>query len=105
MQFGTYKFHLITLKCRIYSVDWQSRKRESCRVSKTLKSAQSTLAVNVKQLRKSAGITQEDLAFKAGIDRTYASQIERALANPSLGIICQLADALSCKPEELFLKS
>jgi transcriptional regulator with XRE-family HTH domain len=57
----------------------------------------------VRQLRTSAGITQEELAFKAGIDRTYASQIERAVANPSLGIICQIADALNCKPEELLL--
>ena len=74
-------------------------------MSKTLKSSQSTLAINVRQLRISAGITQEELAFKAGIDRTYASQIERAVANPSLGIICQIADALDCKPEELLLKS
>jgi len=74
-------------------------------VSKTLKSAQSNLAINVKVLRKNAGFTQEELAFKAGIDRTYASQIERAVANPSLGIICQIADALSCRPEELLLKS
>jgi transcriptional regulator with XRE-family HTH domain len=59
----------------------------------------------VRQLRTSAGITQEELAFKAGIDRTYASQIERAIANPSLGIICQIADALGCKPEVLLLKS
>ena len=86
-------------------MDWQSRKRESWGVSKTLKSSQSTLAINVRQLRTSAGITQEELAFKAGIDRTYASQIERAVANPSLGIICQIADALNCKPEELLLKS
>jgi transcriptional regulator with XRE-family HTH domain len=74
-------------------------------VSKTLKSSQSTLPINVRQLRKSSGITQEELAFKAGIDRTYASQIERAVANPSLGIICQIADALDCKPEELLAKS
>jgi transcriptional regulator with XRE-family HTH domain len=59
----------------------------------------------VRQLRTSAGITQEELAFKAGIDRTYASQIERAVSNPSFGIICQIADALHCKPEELLLKS
>ena len=59
----------------------------------------------MRQLRTSVGITQEELAFKAGIDRTYASQIERGIANPSLGIICQIADALGCKPEELLLKS
>jgi transcriptional regulator with XRE-family HTH domain len=74
-------------------------------VSKTLKTAQINLASRLKRLRKTAGITQEELAHLAGIDRTYASQIERAIANPSLGIICQIADALNCKPEELLLNS
>ena len=74
-------------------------------MSKTLKTAQINLASSLKRLRKTAGITQEELAHLAGIDRTYASQIERAIANPSLGIICQIADALNCKPEELLLKS
>ena len=37
----------------------------------------------------------------AGIDRTYASQIERAIANPSLGITCAVADALGCTLIEL----
>lgn len=74
-------------------------------MSKTLKTAQINLAANLKRLRKTAGISQEELAHLAGIDRTYASQIERAIANPSLGIICQIADALNCKPEDLLLKS
>jgi transcriptional regulator with XRE-family HTH domain len=59
----------------------------------------------VKRLRKGAEITQQELAFKAGIDLTYACQIERSVANPSLGTICQIADSLDCKPEELFLKA
>ena len=46
--------------------------------------------------RGAAGISREELAFRAGIDRTYASQIERAIANPSLGITCAVADALGC---------
>ena len=74
-------------------------------MSKTLKTAQTNLALSLKRLRKAAGFTQEEMAHLAGIDRTYASQIERAIANPSLGIICQIADALNCKPEELLLKS
>ncbi|PUE38816.1 hypothetical protein B9Z34_10650 [Limnohabitans sp. Hippo3] len=40
------------------------------------------------------GITQEELADRAGIDRTYASQLERAIANPSLTVLCKVADAL-----------
>ena len=55
----------------------------------------------MKRLRLAKGITQEELAFLAEIDRTYASQIERAIANPSLGIICAVADALGTTYEKL----
>jgi transcriptional regulator with XRE-family HTH domain len=72
--------------------------------NKSLINAQSTLAANVKLARKALGLSQEELAFRAGIDRTYASQIERAIANPSLAIICSLADVLECKYQDL-LKS
>jgi transcriptional regulator with XRE-family HTH domain len=67
----------------------------------SLRNAQKLLAVNVKRLRLAQGITQEELAFLADIDRTYASQIERAIANPSLGIICAIADALGTTHEKL----
>jgi transcriptional regulator with XRE-family HTH domain len=67
----------------------------------SLRNAQKSLAVNVKRLRLAKGITQEELAFLAEIDRTYASQIERAIANPSLGIICAVADALGTTYEKL----
>jgi transcriptional regulator with XRE-family HTH domain len=66
--------------------------------------AQKSLAVNVKRLRLAKGITQEELAFLAEIDRTYASQIERAIANPSLGIICAVADALGTTYEKLLVE-
>ncbi len=69
----------------------------------TLDFAKNRLAAKVKQFRLASGISQEELAFRAGIDRTYASQIERAVANPSLGIICSLADALGCSLSDLLL--
>ncbi len=69
----------------------------------TLVSAKIRLATKVKQFRLASGISQEELAFRAGIDRTYTSQIERAVANPSLGIICSLADALECSLSDLLL--
>jgi len=71
----------------------------------SLRNAQKSLAVNVKRLRLAKGITQEELAFLAEIDRTYASQIERAIANPSLGIICALADALGTTYEKLMTEA
>ena len=64
--------------------------------SSTFDHARTLFAANVKSARLAAGISQEELAFRAGIDRTYASQIERAIANPSLGITCAVADALGC---------
>jgi len=63
--------------------------------------SQAYLAANVKRRRMSLGLSQEELALRAGIDRTYASQIERAIANPSLAIICSIADEIGCEVEEL----
>ena len=63
--------------------------------------AQKNLAANVRAARKSMNISQEELAFRAGIDRTYASQIERSVANPSLGIISALGDVLGQSSDEL----
>ena len=62
----------------------------------TFDQAKKIFAANVRAARLAAGVSQEELAFRAGIDRTYASQIERAIANPSLGITCAVADALGC---------
>ena len=67
----------------------------------TFDQAKKIFAANVRAARLAAGVSQEELAFRAGIDRTYASQIERAIANPSLGITCAIADALGCTVIEL----
>ena len=39
-------------------------------------------------------MSQEELAFNAEIDRTYISQLERGIANPSLLILSRVANAL-----------
>jgi transcriptional regulator with XRE-family HTH domain len=56
--------------------------------------AKQRLAANIKSLRKVAGLSQEALALAADVDRTYVSQIERATGNPSLLILCRLAEVL-----------
>jgi transcriptional regulator with XRE-family HTH domain len=58
-------------------------------------------AINVVKHRKRLGISQEAFADKAGIDRTYASQIERCKANPSLAVLCSVAEALGITLVEL----
>jgi transcriptional regulator with XRE-family HTH domain len=55
----------------------------------------------VKALRIGLGISQETMALEAGIDRTYASQIERGISNPSLRVICAVAEVLQVEPAEL----
>jgi transcriptional regulator with XRE-family HTH domain len=59
------------------------------------------LAYNLKRLRTSAGISQEELAERAALHRTYISSIERAQRNISLENIFHLAKALATSPEEL----
>ena len=59
------------------------------------------MAFNLKRLRSSAGISQEELADRAGLHRTYISSIERARRNVSLENIFQIAEALGATPAEL----
>jgi len=73
-------------------------------VSKIFNQSKKTLADRVKTLRLEAGLSQEQLALEADIDRTYASQIERAIGNPSLKVICKLAEVLNVSPIELLGK-
>jgi transcriptional regulator with XRE-family HTH domain len=56
----------------------------------------------VRARREELGMTQEDLAGKAAIHRTYLSDIERGTRNPSLVNIERLANALALPISELF---
>jgi DNA-binding XRE family transcriptional regulator len=59
------------------------------------------LARNVRYLRNSKNITQDALAAKCGIFRTYLSRIETGKCNPSLSVLVALADALDISPHIL----
>lgn len=59
------------------------------------------LASNLKRLRVSAGLSQEELADRAGLHRTYVSSVERAQRNVSLENIFRLATAVGTAPEDL----
>lgn len=60
-------------------------------------------AINVRQLRKAQGWSQEQLAFEAGLHRTYISGIERAVRNVGLDNVGVIAQALGAQPHELLL--
>lgn len=56
----------------------------------------------VREVRKSKGLSQEELGFQAGIHRTYVGAVERGEQNISLKNIEKLAKALGVKVGELF---
>jgi transcriptional regulator with XRE-family HTH domain len=62
---------------------------------------QHRIAANLKALRKAQGLSQEELADRAGMDRTYVSQIERAVKNVTMVKLDQLAKGLGVPLAEL----
>lgn len=59
-------------------------------------------AVNLSRLRKARGLSQEELAHRAGIDRTFVSGCERLVRNPTLTTVEKIASGLEVDPLELF---
>jgi transcriptional regulator with XRE-family HTH domain len=59
------------------------------------------ISSNIKKFRKAKGISQEKLALIAGIDRSYMSEIERCLANPSIDALLRISNALEVNPEDI----
>lgn len=62
------------------------------------------VAANVRDARKAAGLTQEELAFESGLDRTYISQVERKLRNPTVTVIARLAHSLNLAASDLLVE-
>lgn len=74
-------------------------------MSDRLQFALETIAVNIFTARKEKGITQEELAFKAGIDRTYIGYVENSKHNVTLGMLIKIADALELELIDLLQPS
>lgn len=66
--------------------------------------ARARVAHNVRRLRVQAGLSQEDFAVDAGIDRTYVSRIERGLENPTVAVLARIAKALNADIVDLVLE-
>jgi transcriptional regulator with XRE-family HTH domain len=52
------------------------------------------LGNRIREARKRKGLSQEDLAFEAEIDRSYMGGIERGERNPSFKMLCMIAEVL-----------
>jgi transcriptional regulator with XRE-family HTH domain len=70
-----------------------------------LDEVQKDLAKNMREARLKAGLSQESLALAADVDRTYVSQIERYIGNPSIHVIIKLAKVLGVDICELLKHS
>ena len=56
---------------------------------------------NVRRYRVAAGLSQEAVAVKMGVDRAYVSGMERGQQNVTLLTMWHLAEALNVKPADL----
>ena len=60
------------------------------------------VGLNVRNIRNSKGLSQEQLALAAEVDRSYISEIELAKNSASIDVLERIADALDVDPKELF---
>lgn len=63
-------------------------------MAKSFDDLRAQLANEIKQSRRRLGLSQEALALQAEVDRTYVSQLERGIANPSLLILHRISTVL-----------
>lgn len=61
-----------------------------------------TFGSRIAEIRRSLGISQEELAFRCGVHRTYIGAIERGEKSPTLNTIERLAKGLNIKIIDLF---
>ena len=66
-----------------------------------MKTIRKKFGEKIRKLRRAKGLSQEELAFRAGIHRNYLGGVERGERNPALDNIVAIAKALSVDPSEL----
>lgn len=54
------------------------------------------------EMRTKRGLSLRALAEKSGVAKSHIQKIEAGSANPSLEVMCKLAEALECEITELF---
>jgi transcriptional regulator with XRE-family HTH domain len=59
------------------------------------------LGEELRKARELAGLTQEELSFRAGLSRPYISQLERDLKSPTLETLFLICDALGLSASEI----
>ena len=65
----------------------------------------SQVGAALRALRDEVGISQEELAGRSGLDRTYISGIERGRRNPSVRSLQRVSDALGITLDVIFVRA
>jgi len=63
-----------------------------------------TFALNLRKYRQAKGLSQEELAHLAELDRTYISPLERHVYAASIDVVARLARLLEVKPSDLLME-
>jgi transcriptional regulator with XRE-family HTH domain len=67
-----------------------------------LLSCDSIIGSNIRKLRTTKGLPQEELAFRTGVDRPYLSEVENGYKNLSVNVLDQISAALEVDIEIIF---
>lgn len=78
------------------------KKKKSKATRKPAIALDRTFGPNLKQCRETAGLTQEQLAFLAGLHPTYISLLEQGKRNPGYEITMKLIGALGIEADDLY---
>jgi transcriptional regulator with XRE-family HTH domain len=62
------------------------------------------LAINLRKYRQARGLSQEELAHRAEIDRTYISSLERSVYAAGIDVVERLARALGVEVTDLLTR-
>jgi transcriptional regulator with XRE-family HTH domain len=62
------------------------------------------LGQELRAARLRAGLTQEELAHRAGVDRSYISQLERGLKSPTVDMLLRLCRATGASASQIIAR-
>jgi transcriptional regulator with XRE-family HTH domain len=78
------------------------KKSEKAELKRELREkVQLALGKIIIELRKEADLSQEDLAYESGVDRSHMSKLERGKTSISLVTLMLIAEKLDKKPSEI----
>jgi transcriptional regulator with XRE-family HTH domain len=62
------------------------------------------LGEELRRVRREAGLSQEQVAFRANLDRSYVSQLENSHKSPTVDVLFRLCDALNVKASDILAR-